>query len=117
MIILNRAYDKINTNGYRILVERFWPRWVTKENLKVDLWLKEIAPSNKLRQWFMHDPVKWDEFRKKYFIELNNNKENIGKIINLEKDKSIILIYSSSSKYNNAEALKEYIVNKNYVRR
>ncbi len=111
--MLNRAYDRINTSGYRILVERFWPRGVKKKDLKVDLWLKEIAPSDGLRVWFNHDPLKWDEFRKKYFTELHNNKGNIDKIIDLSEDKDIILIYSSSSEYNNALALKEYLESNN----
>lgn len=71
MIRLKRAYDEPSKqDGLRILVERLWPRGVSKEKVAVDLWLKDLAPSTELRKWFGHDPKKWDEFRKRYWSEL-----------------------------------------------
>lgn len=67
MIKIKRAYDKPSKeDGYRILVDRLWPRGVSKDEAKIDLWLKEISPSNELREWFSHDPKKWEDFKSKY---------------------------------------------------
>ncbi|HEX4156588.1 MAG TPA: DUF488 family protein [Acidobacteriaceae bacterium] len=75
MITIKRAYEKAaSKDGVHILVDRVWPRGVTKEALNADLWLKEVAPSTALRKWFSHDPAKWTEFQHKYFAELNANK-------------------------------------------
>jgi len=75
-IQLKRIYEPYSKeDGYRILVDRLWPRGFTKEKAALDLWLKEIAPSTELRKWFGHDPEKWKEFQKKYRIELKQNKE------------------------------------------
>jgi uncharacterized protein YeaO (DUF488 family) len=80
-IKLKRAYDKpAESDGYRILVDRIWPRGVSKEDLGIDVWLKEIAPSTSLRKWFGHDPEKWNEFKKRYFEELKQNKDLTDKI-------------------------------------
>jgi uncharacterized protein YeaO (DUF488 family) len=71
MITLKRAYEPaIATDGLRILVERLWPRGVTKRKARIDLWLKDVAPSQALRQWYSHDPSKWPEFQKRYRAEL-----------------------------------------------
>jgi uncharacterized protein YeaO (DUF488 family) len=71
-ILLKRAYEKPNPeDGKRILVERLWPRGLKKENAKIDEWLKDIAPSDKLRKWYSHDPAKWLQFKKKYWSELD----------------------------------------------
>jgi uncharacterized protein YeaO (DUF488 family) len=76
---IKRVYDAADTtDGKRILVDRLWPRGLTKEKAKVDLWLKEIAPSSGLRKWFGHDPEKWDEFKKRYSKELQENKETVS---------------------------------------
>ena len=110
-INLKRAYDNPSTSdGYRILVDRVWPRGVSKENLKIDEWLKEIAPSTSLRKWFGHEPVKWHDFKKRYFEELKQNKVLIDKIIEKMKHKNVTFIYSAKNKeFNNAVALKEFI--------
>ncbi|WP_292319232.1 DUF488 domain-containing protein [Caldisphaera sp.] len=114
MIKLKRVYDKASPDdGLRILVERLWPRGIKKENAKIDLWLKEVAPSNELRKWFSHDPLKWLEFKEKYYEELNKNREAIEKLLDIVKNKKdVTLIYSSKDKeHNNAVALKEYLEN------
>ncbi|MGC8572539.1 MAG: hypothetical protein C0171_05280 [Caldisphaera sp.] len=114
MIKLKRVYDKASPDdGLRILVERLWPRGIKKENAKIDLWFKEVAPSNELRKWFSHDPKKWLEFKEKYYEELNKNREAIEKLLDIVKNKKdVTLIYSSKDKeHNNAVALKEYLEN------
>jgi len=78
MIKLKRAYEKhARADGERILVERLWPRGLTKLQAKIDLWLKDVAPSTELRRWFGHDPKKWDEFRQRYRKELKQKDEPI----------------------------------------
>ena len=78
-IKIKRVYEKPDkTDGFRILVDRLWPRGLTKEKAAADLWLKEIAPSTELRKWFNHEPEKWKEFIKKYQLELKENKEPVS---------------------------------------
>jgi uncharacterized protein YeaO (DUF488 family) len=77
-INLKRVYENpTKEDGIRVLVDRLWPRGLTKQKAKIDLWLKDIAPSTGLRKWFGHDPEKWKEFRKRYRKELKKNKEQI----------------------------------------
>src|SRR3954453_18479465 len=103
-----------NNNSFRILVDRLWPRGLSKDKVNIDLWLKDIAPSSSLRKWFSHDENKWNEFKKKYFKELEKNNESINIILNrLQEKKSITLLYGSKEeKFNNALALKEYLEKK-----
>ncbi|MBS4168451.1 DUF488 domain-containing protein [Parachlamydia sp. AcF125] len=112
-IKLKRVYDPVSPqDGVRVLVERLWPRGIKKENLKYDLWLKEIAPSPDLRKWFAHDPAKWGAFQEKYREELDKNPAAIQKIKNLNS-KMITLLYSSKdTEHNNAVCLKNYLENK-----
>jgi len=85
MIQAKRVYNEPKkTDGFRILVDRLWPRGVSKEDAKVDLWLKEIAPSDNLRKWFSHDPKKWSGFKKNYKGELNTAPESLDKIRQIE---------------------------------
>jgi len=111
MIRIKRIYDvPTSDDGVRILVDRFWPRGLSKEKARVDLWLKEIAPSNELRKWYGHDPKKWAEFREKYFKYLDMKRELVNQIIQKIKEGDVTLLYSSKEeKLNNAVALKEYI--------
>ena len=111
MIKIKRIYDAPTPDdGFRILVDRLWPRGVSKEKAKVDLWLKEIAPSNELRKWYGHDPKKWAEFRKRYFSNLDTKRELVNQIVQKTKEGDVTLLYSSKEeKINNAVALKEYI--------
>lgn len=97
------------SDGFRILVDRLWPRGITKEKAKIDLWLKDVAPSDKLRKWFGHDPKKWNEFKKRYFAELTNNPavEQLKKYI---IKGNVTLLYSAKDEnHNNAVALKEFL--------
>lgn len=105
MIKIKRAYEKPSKDdGYRILVDRLWPRGVSKSKARIDLWLKEISPSNELRKWFSHDLEKWNEFKKRYHVELKNQKELLQKIKEIEKEHTIItLVYAAKDdRHNNA---------------
>ncbi len=87
MIRIKRIYEDLgDDDGYRILIDRLWPRGESKENAHIDLWLKEIAPSTELREWFQHDPAKWKEFGERYRKELSNNKDDLLQIKKLEKE-------------------------------
>lgn len=112
MLIIKRIYENpMETDGFRILIDRLWPRGISKEKAKIDLWLKEIAPSDELRKWFSHDPEKWTDFKKKYKLELANNLESI-KVIKeiIKKEKIITLLYSAKDEeHNNAIVLKEFL--------
>ena len=112
MIKIKRVYDApTKEDGFRILVDRLWPRGVSKEKAKVDLWLKEIAPSNELRTLFCHDPKKWDTFKKKYGNELEDKGELLRKIKQIEKEKGMVtLLYSAKDEaHNNAVALSAFL--------
>ncbi len=114
MIKVKRVYEKPSKeDGYRIFVDRLWARGLTKEKAKVDLWLKEIAPSNELRKWYNHDYKKWESFKEKYRKELEGKEKLLEQILKLEKVNEIVtLLYSSKeNKLNNAFALLE-ILNK-----
>jgi uncharacterized protein YeaO (DUF488 family) len=112
MIRIKRIYEQASKeDGYRILVDRLWPRGMTKEKAKIDLWLKEIAPSNDLRKWFSHDPKKWTDFKNKYRQELKTKPELILKIKQAEKEKgTITLLYSTKDEERNqAVTLREIL--------
>lgn len=115
IIKIERIYD--NPKGdksFRILVDRLWPRGLSKEKVRVDLWQNDIAPSNTLRKWFVHDEKKWDKFKQKYFNELDKNYDAVNTIIRMMQEQdSITLLYSAKEKrFNNAVALKEYLEEK-----
>ncbi len=111
MINLKRAYDAAEvTDGTRLLVERLWPRGVTKTSLKIKSWLKDAAPSTELRKWFSHDPAKWDEFRCRYFDELKANPDSWQPILQAALSGTVTLVYSShDAEHNNAVALQEFL--------
>jgi uncharacterized protein YeaO (DUF488 family) len=111
MITLKRVYDPVSrTDGTRFLVERLWPRGVSKAKLHVDAWLKEVGPSTALRKWFNHDPDKWDEFRRRYFRELDSQPEAWQPIASAARRGRVTLVYSShDTQHNNAVALQEYV--------
>ena len=111
MITLKRAYDAVSrTDGTRFLVERLWPRGISKTKLRVDAWLKEVGPSTHLRKWFKHDPEKWDEFRRRYFKELASQPEAWQPILSAARRGRVTLVYSShDTQHNNAVALQEYV--------
>lgn len=113
MIKIERIYDYKNDNTYTILVDRLWARGISKENVKINLWAKEIAPSTELRKWFNHDEEKFDEFSKKYIEELNNNDNAILFLENLLEHENITLLYSAKDKmHNNAVVLEKWIKDK-----
>ncbi|OGU70168.1 MAG: hypothetical protein A2V93_03810 [Ignavibacteria bacterium RBG_16_34_14] len=110
-IHIKRIYEPASPrDGYRVLVDRLWPRGIKKEDASINLWLKEIGPSSELRKWFSHDPEKWKAFRMKYFKELDGKKELIESLIKNAKKQKLTLLYSAKEeRFNNAAALKEYI--------
>lgn len=111
-IALKRVYEAAHpSDGFRILVDRLWPRGISKEKAALDLWLKEIAPSNELRKWFGHDPDKWAEFKARYFKELDANPEALASLQNAVPGKgTVVLVYGAKDEeHNNAIALLEYL--------
>ena len=110
-IKIKRIYETSeDSDGFRILVDRLWPRGIKKEQAKVDLWLKEIAPSDSLRKWFHHEPEKWMEFKQRYLTELKEKKDYVETIIAKLKKSPITLLYSAKDQlHNNALVLKEYL--------
>jgi uncharacterized protein YeaO (DUF488 family) len=111
MIKLKRVYENpAEDDGERILVERLWPRGMTKLQALIDLWLKEIAPSTELRRWFAHDPQKWDEFRQRYRKELKDKGETIRLLKRKAKAGTITLVYAARDEaHNGALVLKEFL--------
>jgi uncharacterized protein YeaO (DUF488 family) len=111
MITLKRAYDPVSPNdGIRFLVERLWPRGVSKATLRIDAWLKDVGPSTALRKWFSHDPEKWEEFRRRYFRELGSQPDAWRPIVSAARRGRVTLVYSShDTRHNNAVALQEYL--------
>ncbi|HEU5004523.1 MAG TPA: DUF488 domain-containing protein [Candidatus Saccharimonadales bacterium] len=103
MIAIKRVYEvKSKDDGYRVLVDRLWPRGVSKEKAALDLWMKDVAPSDGLRKWFNHDPAKWEEFEKRYKEELKNNDDLLEQLKNLEKEhKKLTLLYSAHDEEHN----------------
>jgi len=112
MISIKRAYDPADDeDGFRILVDRLWPRGVSKDRLKIDLWLKEVAPSSQLRKWFAHDTQKWKEFQARYLEELKEKKEYLDQIEDIiRKEETVTLVYAAKDEdHNNAQVLKELL--------
>jgi len=108
-IKIKRVYEKPDRqDGIRILVDRLWPRGVTKQKASIDLWLKDIAPSTELRKWFGHDPDKWKEFRKRYHQELKKNREQVSLLKDQLKKGVVTLVYGAKDEvHNEALVLKE----------
>lgn len=110
-IQLKRVYEASSgADGVCFLVERLWPRGIKKSSLKIEAWLKDVAPSVGLRQWFNHEPALWNEFRKRYFAELEENQSSWLPILEAASCSTVTLIYSSHDpEHNNAVALKEFL--------
>lgn len=110
-ISVKRAYEKPSSDdGWRVLVDRLWPRGVRKQDVKIDRWLKDLAPSNEIREWFGHDPAKWEEFKTRYFLELDGKLEAVSELATIAKERKVTLIYAAKDdKINNATALQSYI--------
>ncbi len=111
MIQVKRAYDPVSWHdGARFLVERLWPRGVRKQDLHIEAWVKDIAPSTELRKWFQHDPTKWNRFRQRYFRELDKHREVWNPLLNRARSEPVTLIYSAhDTEHNNAVALQEFL--------
>ncbi len=112
MIVVKRVYVLPGReDGYRVLVDRLWPRGLAKEKVKIQLWLKEIAPSDSLRKWFAHDPKKWVEFQQRYRKELAPKKHLLEQVKSLEKEHGIVtLLYGAKEEeHNQAAALARFL--------
>lgn len=110
-IRLKRAYEPAEAaDGRRILVDRLWPRGVSKKSAHIDLWFKEIAPSTELRKWFGHDPAKWNEFRKRYFKELEEHSEPLAQLLEHVGHGPVTLVYGAKDEeHNDAIVLKDFL--------
>ncbi len=108
---LKRVYEEpSSTDGLRILVDRLWPRGLTKERAAVDLWLKEVAPSTELRKWFGHDPAKWKEFQARYRKELAKQKDALKLLKEKAKEHTVTLVYGArDEEHNEAIVLKKIL--------
>lgn len=111
MIKTERVYENPDPrDGARFLVERLWPRGMRKEDLPLDGWLKDVAPSTDLRRWFAHDPAKWEEFKRRYFAELDDYPAAWQPLAQAARHGNLTLLYSArDTQHNNAVALKEYL--------
>jgi uncharacterized protein YeaO (DUF488 family) len=119
MLKLKRAYDPVaKDDGTRFLVERLWPRGVSRTRLHIDAWVRDVGPTTELRRWFNHDPEKWSRFRVRYFRELDSRPESWRPILSAARGHAVTLVYSShDEQHNNAVALKEYLQAKTRRRR
>ncbi len=110
-IVVKRIYEPATTSdGQRVLVDRVWPRGVTKERAALTLWLKDIAPSDALRKWFDHQPERWEEFQRRYESELADRQEPLRELASLLEHGRVTLLYGAhEERYNNALALADYL--------
>ena len=111
MIKVKRAYEAASKDdGLRILVERLWPRGVSKQQARIDLWLKALAPSTELRQWYGHDPARWPQFRKRYRAELKGQGDLLALLRYVTEERPVTFVYAASDEErNSAVALKELL--------
>jgi uncharacterized protein YeaO (DUF488 family) len=108
---VRRVYDPPQEeDGLRVLVDRLWPRGLSKDAARVDLWLKDIAPSDALRKWYGHDPARWDEFRRRYFSELEVHRERLEELKERARRGRVTLLFGArDEERNNAVALRQYL--------
>ena len=111
MLTLKRVYEPpAPEDGTRILVDRLWPRGIARDKARIDLWLKDVAPSAGLRKWFAHDPGKWAHFRSRYFRELDAHPDAVGQIRKLARKGTVTLVFGARDReHNDAVALNEYV--------
>ena len=111
-INLSRVYDhEPRVDGKAFLVERLWPRGVRKDAIELDGWLRDVAPSHELRKWFSHDPALWEEFRRRYFAELDAHPQSWQPLVQAAASGTVTLLYSSrDQEHNNAVALRDYLL-------
>ena len=110
-IRIKRIYEPpAADDGYRVFIDRLWPRGLTKEQARFDRWLKDLAPSTELRQWFGHDPAKWQEFKARYSRELDAQSETVAELAKLAEERTVTLLFGArAERYSNAAALAEYL--------
>ena len=110
-LAVKRVYEPPSPrDGLRVLVDRLWPRGLKKEDARLDLWARELAPSTKLRQWYQHDPEKWPEFRRRYFAEIDEHPDAVKYLVARARRGQVTLVFSSrEERLNNAVALREYL--------
>lgn len=115
LVRIKRIYEPVmKGDGYRILVDRLWPRGVSKAAPRIDLWMRDIAPSTALRRWFNHDPAKWEEFRRRYQAELLEKTVLLATITEQAKTGPVTLVYSAKDEqYNQAVALQGFLLRRN----
>ena len=108
---VKRVYDQpAKSDGHRVLVDRIWPRGLKKSEARIDEWLREIAPSTGLRKWFKHDPSRWEQFKKSYAGELEEHREQVGKLARDARRRTVTLLFGArDTTHNNAVALKDYL--------
>lgn len=111
-ILVKRIYEPAaKSDGFRVLVDRLWPRGVSKENAKLDLWLPDLGPSTALRQWFNHDPIRWEEFLCRYRIELKAKTALLATITEQAETRPVTLLYSAKDEdHNQAVALRSFLL-------
>jgi uncharacterized protein YeaO (DUF488 family) len=111
MIQVKRVYEPpAESDGFRVLVERLWPRGISKERAHLDLWLKDVAPSPGLREWYRHDVSKWDEFRRRYRAELEQNPGAVDQLRRMAGEKNLTLVYAArDEQHNSAGLLMDYL--------
>jgi uncharacterized protein YeaO (DUF488 family) len=111
-IIIERIYDSKTQTGYRVLVDRLWPRGVSKKQAHLQAHWKELTPSNELRKWFNHEPHKWEEFKKEYLEQLNKKKKLAQSYLEDVTQENLILLYGAKDKqHSHVHILKEYLDN------
>jgi uncharacterized protein YeaO (DUF488 family) len=110
-IQLRRAYDPpASGDGFRVLVDRLWPRGLTRDKLRLDAWAKELAPSHELRKWIHSDMTRWSEFRRRYFAELDRQPEAVAQMRKRARTGTVTLVFSTKDpEHNHAAVLKEYL--------
>lgn len=111
-IQVKRVYEPTaKSDGYRVLVDRLWPRGISKEAAKLDLWLPDLGPSTALRKWFGHDPARWEEFQRRYHAELKEKKTLLATITEQAKARPVTLLYSAKdAQHNQAVALQNFLL-------
>ncbi|MFP3983881.1 MAG: DUF488 domain-containing protein [Desulfurivibrionaceae bacterium] len=110
-IALKRIYEEpAGEDGYRVLVDRLWPRGISKDKAGIDEWLKEIAPTDRLRKWFHQNPSQWDKFRRSYLAELKKHREKLRPLAERGKSERVTLVFGGrDERHNNAVVVKQYL--------
>ena len=107
---LRRIYEPAGEDGLRVLIDRLWPRGVRRDGVRIDAWLKDLAPSSALRRWFGHDPAKWEQFKVKYWEELRHNSSAVETLREHIKKSNVTFVYAArDEKHNGALALQEFL--------